>query len=116
MMHPNLRRTLARIRFTIDKIPHQVIHYTLGNTVIRLAILKVLAPFPRLKIFLRENVARVQQGFVKKRILYQRSIHPTMVMQSRRQASPVDPQDLIRVHAAPRRVQEILRQIDLELE
>lgn len=115
-MPPNFQRTLARLRFTIDKIPHQIIHYTLGNTYIRLTILKLLAPFPRLKVFLRENVARVQQGFVKKRILYQRSIHPTMVIKSRRQASPVQPQDLTRVETAPRPVREILRQIELELE
>jgi hypothetical protein len=91
MLSPNVRRTLARIRFTIDKIPHQLIHYTLGNTVIRLAILKLLSPFPRLKVFLRENVARVQQGFIKKRIFYKRSIHPMMVIQSRRQAAPISP-------------------------
>lgn len=116
MLDPNVRRTLARIRFTIDKIPHQLIHYTLGNTVIRLAILKLLSPFPRLKVFLRENVARVQQGFVKKRILYQRSIHPTMVMQSRRQAAPIRPESLSQVNQEPRTVQDIVRRIEIELE
>lgn len=115
-MSPKIQRALARIRFTIDKIPHQIIHYTLGNAYIRLGILRVLAPFPRLKVFLRENVARIQQGFVKKRILYQRSIHPTMVMKQRRQASPVRPEDLIRIETKPRSVRDILRQIDLELE
>lgn len=109
-------RTWARWKFIIDKIPNQIIHYTLGNEFTRLTILKLLAPFPRLKIFLREHVARIQQGFIQKRILYQRSIHPTMVIQGRRQASPVTPESLVCQDAKAPSVPEILRRIESELE
>ncbi len=110
-----MRRTWARWKFIIDKIPNQIIHYTLGNEFTRLTILKLLTPFPRLKIFLREHVARIQQGFIQKRILYQRSIHPTMVIQGRRQASPVTPESLVCQDAKAPSVPEILRRIESEL-
>ena len=79
MLREKMRRFWARVRFTLDKIPHQIIHYTLGNGPVRLTILALLKPFPRLKHFLRNWVAGIQQAFFKKRILYQRRIHPTMV-------------------------------------
>jgi hypothetical protein len=115
-MPEQMRRTWARWKFTIDKIPHQIIYYTLGNQIIRLSILKLLAPFPRLKVFLREYVVSIQQAFVQKRILYQRNIHPTMVIKGRRQASPVSPESLVCQDSQAPSVPEILRRIERELE
>jgi hypothetical protein len=115
-MPEQMRRTWARWKFIIDKIPNQIIHYTLGNEITRLTILKLLAPFPRLKIFLRDHVAQIQQRFIQKRILYQRSIHPTMVIKGRRQASSVSPETLACQDSQAPSVPEILRRIERELE
>ena len=108
------RRLRARMRFTIDKIPHQIIHYTLGNNAVRLTILAILKPFPRLKITLREWVAGIQQGFFQKRILYQRRIHPNMTLHQKYEEHPIRAQDLTVAKPAPT-LPEIRERIAREL-
>lgn len=111
----DLRRAVARVRFTIDKIPHWLVHHTLSNERLRKAVLKLLKPFPRVTQFLRKQIHAIQQGFVKKRILYQRRIHPTMMLNKKAKQAAIDPKLLTVIQPAPRSAQEILRRIEQEL-
>lgn len=111
----DLRRAVARVRFTIDKIPHWLVHHTLSNERLRKSGLKLLEPFPGVTQFLRKQIHEVQQGFVKKRILYQRRIHPTMMLNKKVKQAAINPELLIVVQSDPRSAQEILRRIEQEL-
>jgi hypothetical protein len=115
MMTNQFGRLLARIRFTFDKVPHQIVHYTLTNEVARQTLLKLLQPFPGLKSFLKGNVLRIQQSFFKKRILYQRSMHPSMVLKKKERQITVDPKKLTQTESAYLSPQEVLRRIEQEL-
>lgn len=115
MLREKMRRFWARVRFTLDKIPHQIIHYTLGNGPVRLTILALLKPFPRLKHFLRNWVAGIQQAFFKKRILYQRRIHPNMALHQKFQRHPIAAADLTQVPKASPTLSEIRSRIRREL-
>jgi hypothetical protein len=114
-MADNLRRAIARFQFTLDKIPHWFVHHTLSNERLPKAALKLLEPFPGVTHFLRKNIQAVQQGFVKKRILYQRRIHPTMMLNKKVKQAAIDPKLLIVVQSAPPSAQEILQRIEQEL-
>lgn len=114
-MSNKIRRALARIRFAMEKIPYQVMYYTLGNPMIRMGILKSLASFPRLEKFLREFAVRIRQRYVKKRISYQRSIHPTMkIKNSNGQKKNYSVEFNLDPHKAPS-IDEILQRINKEL-
>ena len=39
MMPNQFGRLVAHIRFTIDKVPHQIVHYTLTNDIVRQTLL-----------------------------------------------------------------------------
>ena len=115
MLREKMGRFLTHVRFTFDKIPHQIIHYTLGNPMVRLSILALLKPFPRLKHFLRNWVASIQQAFFKKRILYQRRIHPNMALHQKFQRHPIAAADLTQVPKAVPTLSEIRSRIRREL-
>ena len=110
-----MRRTLARIQFALNTIQYQMMHYIFGNTLIRSYILKLLKSFPKLENFLRQNAVEIRQEFVKKRILYQRSIHPTMVIKSARASQKIHPQGFQICQNHIPSVDEILQRIDKEL-
>ena len=115
MMPNQFGRLVAHIRFTIDKVPHQIVHYTLTNDIVRQTLLKLLQPFPGLKSFLKGNVQRIQQSFFKIRILYQRSMHPSMVLKKKEWQITVDPKKLIQTESAHLSPQEVLHRIEQEL-
>lgn len=115
-MFRQLRHRLARIQFSLDKLPHQIVHYTLSNNWVRFSILKMLSPFPGLKEFLRQQVANIRQNFIKKRILYLHKIHPTMKIREKNRPDPIKPESLLVRESEPRSSAEILQLIRKELQ
>lgn len=115
-MPTNLRHFIARIQFTIDKIPHWFVHHTVSNDRLRKSVLKMLEPFPGVTHFLRKNIQAIQQEFIKKRILYQRRVHPTMMLNKKAKQAAINPK-LLTVHeSSPRSAQDILQRIEQELQ
>lgn len=114
-MSNNFRHLVARIQFTIDKIPHWFLHHTLSNERLRKAVLKMLEPFPGVTHFFKKNIQVIQQRFIKKRILYQRRIHPTMMLNKKAKKAAIDPKLLTIVESTPRNAHDILQRIEQEL-
>lgn len=113
-MRERIRQILVRTQFLIDQIPHQIIHYTLGNQAIRFFLLRALAPFPNLKSFLHRQAAKVQQNFFKKRILYQRKIHPTMLTKNAHLVPKIGPETFQNHQAQVPSIEVILERIQKE--
>jgi len=109
------RRSIARLRFMVEKVPHFLVHHSLRHERFRLAIHRMLEPFPGVKRFLQQSVRGVQQRLSQQRILYQRSIHPDLVIKGKRKASPVDPAHLAKIDSPPYSVDQILKNIQKEL-
>lgn len=114
-MANKLKHVVARIQFTIDKIPHWFLHHSLSNERLRKSVLKMLEPFPGVTHFLKKNIQVIQQRFIKKRILYQRRIHPTMMLNKKAKQTAIDPKLLTVIAPTPRSAQDILRRIEQEL-
>lgn len=113
---PNaFRRAIARIQFKIDALPAQMVHLTLSNDRIRNFVLQLLEPFPGVKFFLKNNVNHIQLELIKKRILYQRKVHPTMILNKKGKQATLDPKLLTALESKPRSAQDILQRIEQEL-
>ena len=115
MSFNDFSRLIARIKFAIDNILYQIMHYTLSNQYVRKSALKFLKPFPGVTYFLRRNIQAIQQGFIKKRILYKRRINPTMMLNKNAKKTDIYLKQLTVIEPTPRSTQDILQRIEQEL-
>jgi hypothetical protein len=114
-MKQHIKRALAHARFTIAKIPHQLMHHTLRHPRLRKQIVNLIKPFPGLDRFLRGVFVGSQQKLAQERIVFQRYSLPNLVISKHRRASPIDPADLAKTHSQPYSLEQILKNIEKEL-
>jgi len=114
-MKQHIKRALAHARFTIAKIPYQLMHHTLRHPRLRKQIVKCIKPFPGLDRFLRGVFVGSQQKLAQERIVFQRYKMPSLVIAKHRKLSPVDPVDLAKSHSQPYSLEQILKNIKKEL-
>jgi hypothetical protein len=114
-MKQHIKRVGAYVRFSVAKIPHQLMHHSLLHPLVRKKIVNLIKPFPGLDRFLRTTFVRYHQKLAQERIFFQRYNLPNLVISKRRRSSPVDPADLAKTHSRPYLVDEILKNIQKEL-